>query len=481
MKPVRWLLIALVLVVGGGCGDAGDSPPVRSATLLFAGDLMLGREIAPVAEADPAGMFEDVRFVVRSADIAAANLESPLTDRPHLDPAVHALEASPELAGLVGSAGFDVLALANNHAGDAGAASVVDTMGAVAAGGMSVVGGGVDAATAAAPLIVERDGLRIAYLAFDATGHGLAAGATPGVAPWDAGDAEQAVRDARDRADIVTVSIHGGIEYLARTDTYLGTIAEQLADWGADVVWGHGPHVVQPVWTIQSDERTTVVATSLGNFLFDQVVPGTTTGALLEVLVSETGVRAYRVGAVAHADRRVHFTGWDEPDGDAVLFDRAWWNPVVPAEAGDRTSPESFSPGDLTAAGVGDVTGDGERELVASFRRPFRETLVNQSYPHITWTDTSGRSAHLGVYHHDSLEQVWVAGSLPLPVNDLAVCGAGLALGFGGFGDERISATGAWVWDGFGFWYSAELAGTGTPACVDIDGDGLTEPAVVGR
>lgn len=81
---------------------------------------MLGRGVAPIAAADAEGMFRDVRHVVRGADLAMVNLESPLTRRPHTAANPHALEADPALADLVAAAGFNVLSLANNHAGDAG-------------------------------------------------------------------------------------------------------------------------------------------------------------------------------------------------------------------------------------------------------------------------------------------------------------------------------------------------------------------------
>jgi poly-gamma-glutamate synthesis protein (capsule biosynthesis protein) len=476
-------LASVLFLVAGGCGTGQTADDERVATLLFAGDLMLGREVEPVARLDPVGMFEDVRFVVREVDIAAANLESPLTTSPHLDPAVHALEADPDLAALIGDAGFDVLGVANNHAGDAGPESVLDTVNALVGAGLVAIGGGSDEEAALRPVIIDRNGLRIAYLAFDATGQGVTAGTSAGIATWNAAQAEIAVREARRLADIVTVAIHGGIEYLFSTDTYLKTIAEQLAGWGVDVVWGHGPHVVQPVWSIDNGGHTTVVATSLGNFLFDQTMPGTRSGAVLEVVVTGDGVGAYRVGSVEHEDLRVHFTGWHDPTGDAVLHEQAWWS-LVSAKAqpdiGPAEVPEGLA-GDVTASGLGDVTGDGNRELVVSFRRPFRETLVNQSYPEVHWTDAEGRSAHLGVYQLDPFESRWVAGSLSRPVSSLAVCDGAVSLGFGMLDGEQIQATGAWVWGGFGFWYSGELAGAGTPVCVDVDGDGMAEPAVVGR
>ena len=476
-------LASVLVLVAGGCGTGQTADGERVATLLFAGDLMLGRQVEPVARLDPVGMFEDVRFVVREADIAAVNLESPLTLRPHLDPAVHALEADPDLAALVDEAGFDVLGVANNHAGDAGPESVLDTVDALVGAGLVAIGGGSDAEAAFRPVIIERNGLRVAYLACDATGQGVMAGTSAGGATWHAGRAEAAVLEAHRLADSVTVAVHGGVEYLPSTDPYLETIAEQLAGWGVDVVWGHGPHVVQPVWSIDNDGHTTVVATSLGNLLFDQGLPGTTTGALLEVLVTEDGVRAYRTGSASHEDLRVHFEGWADPSGDAVLYQRAWWNlpdSPVPAPVRPPSVPEGFA-GDVTSTAVGDMTGDEYRELVVSFRRPFRETLVNQSYPGVRWTDADGRSAHLGVYRLESLEPVWVAGSLSRPISTVAACDGAVALAVGSFEDDRVTATGAWVWSGFGFWYSPELAGDGIPTCVDVDGDGRTEPAVVGR
>ncbi|MGZ4462664.1 MAG: CapA family protein, partial [Gaiellaceae bacterium] len=113
---------------------AATSPP--TARLLLAGDVMLGRGVSQAAAADPGGLFEGVRFELASADYALANLESPLTRRSH-DPAhgPNALEASPQSARLLASAGFDAMSVANNHAGDAGPATVSDTIRALARAG----------------------------------------------------------------------------------------------------------------------------------------------------------------------------------------------------------------------------------------------------------------------------------------------------------------------------------------------------------
>ena len=179
--------------------------------------------------------------------------------------------------------------------------------------------------------MVESGGLRVALLALDATGQGPRAGpTTPGVAWWDEALVRAAVARARATADVVAVGIHGGVEYVPTTDPYLFRLAELLGTWGVDVVWGSGPHVVQPIRSIDpdGDGRPTVVATSLGNLLFDQHVPGTRRGALLEVLAAADGVRALprRDGRAPSGARAIPRLA--PPRGDAVALDGGWWRPA---------------------------------------------------------------------------------------------------------------------------------------------------------
>ncbi len=465
--------------------EAGALPTVR---LLLAGDVMLGRGMSAVVARDPDGVFADVRHLVAGADAAAANLESPLTHRAHVSRNQNTLEADPADAGVIARAGFDVLSIANNHAGDAGPASVLDTVAAVEAADMSVVGGGSDRAAAARAVYVEPSGVRVAFLAFDATRGGLEADShTPGIAHWDEDHARTAVADARADANIVVVSLHGGTEYLAETDPGQQRLAETLASWGVDVVWGHGPHVLQPVTTIERvGGGSTVVATSLGNLVFDQQRDSTTRGGLLEIIADADGVVGYRLGISDNADRRVHLDHWELPAGDAVLLGSGWWTPLREPDSNltGATSPQPVGidpskwtgfEGQVVDARIGDVTGDGQRDVVVSFRREYRPTLITEQLPDRLWADKQGRAAHLGVYDPDGRPE-WVAGTMFRPVAHMAVCDGALALAFDQLDDPEIVATGAWRWEGFGFTVPMELPGPGEPGCADVDGDGLLDP-----
>jgi poly-gamma-glutamate synthesis protein (capsule biosynthesis protein) len=448
--------------------------------MVLVGDVMLGRGVAPIAARDPEGLFEDVRYAVASADIAAGNLESPLTHRPHIATNPNDLTADPASAELLSAAGFDLMSVANNHSGDAGRASVADTVGALEGAGMVAIGGGATLDVARAARIVESAGVRLAFLAFDATGAGWPAGPTsPGIAHWDDDLVRSSVERASRDADVVVVSVHGGIEYLLDTDPQMADLSSKLAEWGADVVWGHGPHTIQPVYV----EGDTLVATSLGNFLFDQGRAITETGAVLEVMADAEGVVAYRVGTAGHPDRRVRFDGWELPQGDAVLLDGEWWTPMRPVGSIERgqTELEAFAMGTVTDADVGDVTGDGRPDLVVSYRRDARPHQVREAFADHPWEDASGQTAHLGVFEPTDHTPLWAGGALFRPVAKVVACDDSVALAFDTLDDPALVATSGWTWNGFGFDIPLELPGPGTPGCADVDTDGRTEPVILDR
>ncbi len=486
MRALAGLLLTCLLAAA--CGEIHQSPvdgalPVTEPTVrvLLVGDVMTGRGVASVMTSEADGVFAGVRHLLAAADIAGANLESPLTNEPHVSANENMLEADPATAGALAAAGFDLISLPNNHSTDAGPRGLLDTLAAVEATGMVVVGGGADRSAAAAPLIVEDGDLTVGFLAYDATGVGIPAGDGAGVATWDETAAVGAVRDLRAHVDVLVVSVHGGTEYLPVPDPGMLEIGEILGEVGADVVWGHGAHVIQPVQLL--DSRSVVVATSLGNFLFDQSGRDRTQGAMLEVLAGRAGVLAYRVGITEHSDRRVELVEWLPPEGDGVWLDGSWWELVGPMaiEAATDAGLEEFRHGDLVTAVEGDITGDGNVDVVASFRRPRQTTPLMELRPDLQWADASGRSAHVGVYDPEGLREIWVAGTVVMPVADLAVCDGAIATVHDQLDDPTPVAGGAWEWNGFGFDTAPDIPGSGTPGCTDIDGDGRTEPVIADR
>ena len=466
--------------------DPASVQPV--ARLVFVGDLMLGRGVSDVVAGDPRSVFERLRPALVGADLAFGNLESPLTDRPHLT-GPYPLEADPAAAALLAGAGFDVLDLANNHASDAGPDTVLDTIATLDSAGLLAVGGGADRAAAEAPLVLDANGVTVGVLAFDVSGGVAATATSPGVSTWDMARARAAVTDLRDRIDVLVVGLHGGVEYLKRPDPALAHIVDLVAGWGADVVWGHGAHAAYPVEAVETAARRSVVAPGLGNALFDQRLPGTDVGGLLEVLVDANGVIAVRDGTVTIDAGRTAFGGWHEPTGDAVALDGEWWSPVrplsmvEPAEPAETpTSTGGVLPDDydLVTTAIGDVTGTGVDDTAVAYRRPATDHSVHDRFPGTDWVDGSGRSAHLAIYAADGRMR-WGSAFLFQPVADVVVCTGSLALGFSTLDLPAVVAGGAWTWDGFGFRTAPPLAGAATPACADVDHDGRLDPVLTDR
>lgn len=138
-------------------------------------------------------------------------------------------------------------------------------------------------------------------------------------------------------------------------------------------------------------------------------------------------------------------------------------------------------PGDVVDAALGDVDGDGRLDAVVAFRRPYRPTDVNVLLPRRLFVDALGRSAHVGMYRPSDLRPRWVAGTLIRPVVALAPCDGSLAVAYSTLDRPAVVAASAWRWSGFGFTPLPELEGPGTPSCADVDGDGASDPLVLGR
>jgi len=200
------------------------------------------------------------------------------------------------------------------------------------------------------------------------------------------------------------------------------------------------------------------------------------------VLAGSDGVRAYRVGRTVAA-APASFLAWKKPSADAVALGGGWWTlarAVTPASVNRPPNLVGFK-GKVTTAAIGDAEGNGGRQLVVSFRRPFSPTKVNVLVPRRRLLDRHNLTAHIGLYRPRDLRPLWVAGTLLRPVARLAVCDGSLAVAYSTLNNRSIAGSGAWRWGGFGFAPLADLPRSGKPACADVDGDGRLDPLILER
>lgn len=252
-------------------------------SIAAVGDIMLASPFPDDTRMPPKdgmGMLDAVKPILSVADIAFGNMEGPIVDsgtsakckppeppKPGEEPKpirCYAFRMPTRYTKYLKDAGFDVMSVANNHALDFGTTGQLSTRKSLDANGIKHAGGD-RAKFATAYLDVK--GRKVAFIGF---AHNAV---SPNVN--DLVTAKRLVAEADKTADIVVVSFHGGAEGSAyqnvpkQTEIFFGEkrgnlplFARTVIDAGADLVLGHGPHVLRGM-EVYKDR---LIAYSLGNF-----------------------------------------------------------------------------------------------------------------------------------------------------------------------------------------------------------------------
>ena len=238
-------------------------------TIAMTGDIMMGTTYPSVMLPANNGknLFRDVKDLLVKADLAVGNLEGTLCDngqtKKKLSNISYAFRMPTRFAPLLKEAGYDFLSMANNHANDFGTEGILSTEQCL--NEQDIRFSGIAGRTRCA--VVERNGVRYGLCAFGHNGYTMQHN--------DLSLVKEILDELRGKSDIVVVSFHGGAEgqsyshlpqgreiFLNEDRGSLREFAHFCIDNGADVVYGHGPHVVRCVEVYQGR----FIAYSLGNF-----------------------------------------------------------------------------------------------------------------------------------------------------------------------------------------------------------------------
>jgi poly-gamma-glutamate synthesis protein (capsule biosynthesis protein) len=264
----RALAGSLLVIIISAC-----QPKSPNVTLALLGDLMLGRGTNPTLDS-----LAYLEPELGSAELALANLESPFAQVLPIADSTYNLCALSDRADLLTYWGLDILSLANNHALDCGPTGSAETKSILGSAGISSIGPGMQ------PLYRDVKGMHLAFLSFNDVSSVL-----------DVNTATQAIRLAHSTGALVVISIHWGAEYQGGISDRQKFLAEQFAQAGASLIWGHHPHVLQPAYWMETPLGKTLVLYSLGNALFDQGgLAVTRQSALVEVTLAEGGIESVR-------------------------------------------------------------------------------------------------------------------------------------------------------------------------------------------
>lgn len=239
--------------------------------------------------------YERIKDTVSAADIATINQETIVAKS--YAPSGYPLFNSPqELGQAVVDTGFDVVNLANNHMLDKTSKGLAEAIDFWDGTGLVRTGAYKDTQDLETVEYIEKNGLKIGLVGITQYTNGLT---LPSDSPLkyiltsDEATIERKIKAAKAQCDVVLVNVHWGSEYTTTPAQEQRTLAKKMADWGANVIIGHHPHVLQPVeWIENSDGTRTLVAYSLGNFISQQNTAARVIGGMLHYDITkdfETG------------------------------------------------------------------------------------------------------------------------------------------------------------------------------------------------
>lgn len=262
-------LVAVALAAGMLRADetapARRTSPIGTVSIVFVGDVMLdnGPGHAVAAGRDP---FAACAELLLDADYTVGNLECVLGRAGTLAHKAYVFRAAADSPRHIGRY-FTAVSLGNNHAFDFGPDGLVECLDILDRERIGRFGAGRTPAEARKPLVLEKDGLRIALLAANAfrADEYAATDTRAGVAPLREADLLADIAAARKTADVVIPYVHWGDELVAEPLAADRALARRMVEAGAAAVIGGHPHVTQTV----DVHRGAPIVYSLGNFVFD--------------------------------------------------------------------------------------------------------------------------------------------------------------------------------------------------------------------
>lgn len=258
-----------------GTGQIPCPVLTKKWSFLAVGDIMLSRMVDYKMKENPDLLYDypysDISDLI-DADINFANLETPLIAGDPVPTGTMSFRADLENASSLKKAGFNLLSLANNHTGNRGKIGFLETFKALENENIDFIGAGINENESYAGKIIEVSGQKIGFLAYvdDMFTHisqkpGID---SPGSSSMQDCDLEEDIESIKNRgAEYIIISMHSGHEYHDAPNWYQEAFAREAIDFGADLIIGHHPHVVQTV----EKYNDKYIFYSLGNFIFDQM------------------------------------------------------------------------------------------------------------------------------------------------------------------------------------------------------------------
>jgi poly-gamma-glutamate capsule biosynthesis protein CapA/YwtB (metallophosphatase superfamily) len=254
-------------------------PEPLTATLISAGDCVphltfqKSGIIPGVDRYDFTDVFSDLKPFNDNADYSLISFESAATNNRKDYTNYPLFNCPPEIFDAFYLAGFDLVNCSNNHQLDRRLNGMLETRDNIKNAGMEILG--IYEGEEPRYLVKDLNGIKVALMAYTYGCNLNEAALTPEqqknhLALIDEKRMEQEIKEMEANADVSVVAMHWGVEYTQKPTPYQEELAKKMISWGADVILGSHPHVVQPTEIIEFNGEDKYVIYSMGNFISNQ-------------------------------------------------------------------------------------------------------------------------------------------------------------------------------------------------------------------
>ena len=258
--------------------------------------------------------FEYVKPWLKQADLVLGDFEGTV-NKDHYLAGYPLFNAPGEVMDAIKDAGYQVLDLAHNHILDSQIEGVVSTADAIEKAGMTPVGVYTHESRDKAPLLIkEVNGIKVAILAYSYGFNGIEQSISQEdynryLSDLDEDKMKAEIERAEKEADITIIMPQMGVEYQIEPTEEQKKLYHKMIDWGADIIFGGHPHVVEPAETVEKNGDKKLIIYSMGNFISNQRIETmqdvenakwTERGVLMDVTIKKKSGKTTIETAQAH-------------------------------------------------------------------------------------------------------------------------------------------------------------------------------------
>jgi len=258
--------------------------------------------------------FEYVKPWLKQADLVIGDFEGTV-NKDHYLAGYPLFNAPGEVMDAIKDAGYQVLDLAHNHILDSQIEGVVSTADAIEKAGMTTIGVYTHEPRDKAPIVIkEVNGIKVAILAYSYGFNGIEQSISQEdynryLSDLDEDKMKAEIERAEKEADITIIMPQMGVEYQIEPTEEQKKLYHKMIDWGADIIFGGHPHVVEPAETVEKEGDKKLIIYSMGNFISNQRIETmqdvenakwTERGVLMDVTIKKKSGKTTIETAQAH-------------------------------------------------------------------------------------------------------------------------------------------------------------------------------------